>query len=370
MRIGWDVHLAGTALPSDVVSPLAALARTRDLGLEGALFRTLYEITPSLDGAVLSDVADAAKDLDLYLEFGAGMVNPFMTAEQPHVRELGDGSYLAGMERMIEAAAAVDCHEIWTTTGRFKHGLPASFATDRFRTDTTWSDQLAATENFLRDLAPCLRHHGTHLNLETHEEITTFELVRLVEAVGDDALGITFDPANVVMVGEHPTAAARRIAPYVRMTHLRDVALCFAHGRLTRFVVPCGRGVIRWDALLEALQDSPSSLNGSIEAVGHSRIPFAMDVHEPRWLAAHPDLAVPEFAGLAESAQAYRRAVSAGDRPGFQELSKPDDALTLERFAVECADHLRAVSQSLSRDHASAEAAHVPAGQPNTEEFS
>ena len=34
---------------------------------------------------------------------------------------------------------------------------------------------------FLRTLAPVLRHHGSRINLETHGDSTTFELIRLIE---------------------------------------------------------------------------------------------------------------------------------------------------------------------------------------------
>ena len=47
--------------------------------------------------------------------------------------------------------------------------------------------------------------------MKTHEEITTTEAMRLVEEVGEDVLGIAFDPVNVVVRGELPTAAACRV---------------------------------------------------------------------------------------------------------------------------------------------------------------
>jgi sugar phosphate isomerase/epimerase len=62
-------------------------------------------------------------------------------------------------------------------------------------------------------LAPVLREQGCRIDLETHEEITTHEVVALISAVGPDVLGVTFDPANVVVRGEDPLAAAQRVAP-------------------------------------------------------------------------------------------------------------------------------------------------------------
>ncbi len=92
------------------------------------------------------------------------------------MRELGGGDYRRGMIMMMEAAAEVGCQDLWVATANYKPRLPGYFVFDRFRTDVTWTEQLAATERFLHSLAPAARDLGCHLNLETHEEITSFEL--------------------------------------------------------------------------------------------------------------------------------------------------------------------------------------------------
>jgi len=58
--------------------------------------------------------------------------------------------------------------------------------------------------------------------VETHEEITSFEVARLAEAVGPDVVGVTFDTANVLARAENPMAAARRLAPYTHLSHAKD----------------------------------------------------------------------------------------------------------------------------------------------------
>ncbi|NYD33292.1 hypothetical protein BJ958_004838 [Nocardioides kongjuensis] len=55
-----------------------------------------------------------------------------------------------------------------------------------------------------------------------------------------------------------------------------------------------------------------------------------------------------DLAAVVEMTQIHRRAVAAGDRPGPAELATPDPTLTLDRFAVESANHLRAASRSSS----------------------
>ena len=41
------------------------------------------------------------------------------------------------------------------------------------------------------------------MNIETHDEITSFEILRLIERVGADCVGVVFDTANGLQRGEH-----------------------------------------------------------------------------------------------------------------------------------------------------------------------
>lgn len=60
------------------------------------------------------------------------------------------------------------------------------------------------------------------MNIETHDEITSFEILRLIEKVGADCVGVVFDTANGLQRGEHPVFAAKRLAPHIRQTHIKD----------------------------------------------------------------------------------------------------------------------------------------------------
>ncbi|BBH69076.1 sugar phosphate isomerase [Actinoplanes sp. OR16] len=266
-------------------------------GLDGCNIRTLDELAPTLDQGYLAELAAHADQRGLYVEMGIGKVNPFMTAELPRVRALGDGDYLAGMTRMIETCARHGWTTLWTACGGIK-GYPGIYATDRFRTDVDWSEQLRVTEAFLRRLAPVLRANGCRLGIETHEEITTFEVIRLVEAAGPDVLGICLDPGNLPANGESPSAGIERVAPYVISTQLRDVALFQENPDLVRFLAPCGDGVIDWAWALDLLLTANPQLNLTIEGIGGIRGELHAQVTDPVWLAGHPDLSAGELTEL------------------------------------------------------------------------
>jgi len=349
MRIGVD----GSKIPhEDGDSAVRVLERAKALGMEGVYFRSVLDVSPTLDRGVLAETQDAARELGLYLQMGLAKVNPYAAAEAPHVRRLGDGDYTRGMVKMIEAAhEAAGVTDLWVACANYQRGLPGYHVFDRFRTDAPWPDQLVAIEKFLRLLAPAARDHGVHLNIETHEEITSYEVVRLVEAVGPDVLGVTFDTANVVVRGEDPVAAARRVAPYTRATHLRDFVLGEQDGVFGRIFAPIGQGSLDWDAILGTLHAANPQLPLSIENAGPAlHLPIGLD--DPEWTAVHPDLDPVEAAAIKRMAVEFQARVDRGGSPTLSELrAAPYDG---ERFILDSAKALRG---SLSRLGVAEEAA-------------
>ena len=239
MKLGIE----GLKMPEVVKrGPFASLGHARELGMGGIFFSTILDMSPTLDRGALAEIRQHADELGLYLEAGLGKVNPYASAEAPEFRAAGDGDIVLGFRRMMEASAAISCRELWIATGNFKAQYPGQLANDRFRTDVTWPEQLLAMQRLLLILAPIARDLGIHLNMETHDEITSFEILRLIEAVGDDAMGVVFDTANGLQRGEHPVFAAKRLAPFVRQTHIKDAYVAHVPGGIVSRRGPRARG--------------------------------------------------------------------------------------------------------------------------------
>ncbi|MFF2013810.1 sugar phosphate isomerase/epimerase family protein [Streptomyces sp. NPDC058195] len=343
MRVG----VCGRKFPgAERLGPEGVLAATGRLGHAGVFFRQITDMSPDLDPGRLADLRARADADGLYLEAGLGKVNPYNISEETAVRDLGDGDHLLGMTRMIEAAAAVGITDLWADTANYQRHSWGLRAVDRFRTDVTWNEQLAAIERYLRRLAPVLRAHGCRVNLETHEEITTHEVVALVEAVGPDAVGVTLDLANVVVRGEDPVAAARRVAPYTHQTHMRDVVLAFTDAGMERQIRACGDGVIDFAAVLDALAahraDGPP-LNLTIENT-MARDWNGIPLHDPRWQAAHPDLPMSDLLELVRLCDLSEERMRAGKTPGLDAYypEPPTEDWALD-FIRRSADHLTAL---------------------------
>jgi|SRR5215467_14155441 sugar phosphate isomerase/epimerase len=354
MRLGVD----GRKIPESAKrGPIGSLDHGKELGMDGLFFRTVLDMSPSLDIAALRAIRQRADELGMYLETGLGKVNPYATAEAPELRAIGDGDIVEGFRRMMNACAQIDCRELWISTANFKPAYRGRLAYDRFRTDVSWREQLIATESFLRKLAPIARDLGVHMNLETHEEITTFECVRLVENIGPDVMGIVLDTANPLQRGEHPIFAARRVGRYVRQTHAKDAFLGYHDGALDFQLRPIGQGIINFRELLPILAKANPALNISIENDdSHTDRPRPIvrrrvDIFDSLWLDGHADLTVHEYGAYMQMVMEYQEKIARGEISDWETYaSRPYGFKETQEFIKEGAHHLRNLCTELRID--------------------
>jgi len=317
MRLGID----GLKLPEvKKRGPLASLSQVKELGLGGIFFSSILDMSPTLDSGILREIRAEADALGLYLESGLGKINPYCSAEAPELRAIGNGDIIAGLTRMMEASAAIGCHELWISPGNFKPAYPGRLAVDRFRTDVTWEEQLLATEKVLKKLAPAARALNIHMNIETHDEITSFEILRLIDAVGEDCVGVVLDTANMLQRGEDPVLATKRLAPYVRQTHIKDAYVARAPGGFDFQPRPCGEGIVDFAAILPVLAAVNPGLNLSLEIAqstdDNPRRAYprqCIQLDDPLWRAGHPDFSASEEQAYLSMVDAFERKVVSGE---------------------------------------------------------
>lgn len=322
MRLGID----GQKLPeAKKRGPLKSLDHVKELGLAGIFFSTVLDMSETLDGGELADIRAKADELGLYLEAGVGKINPYCSAEAPEFRAIGDGDIILGFTRIIEASAAIGCRELWVSPGNFKSEYRGRLANDRFRTDVTWDEQLLAIEKVLLKLATVARANGVHLNMETHDEITSFEILRLIEKVGEDCMGVVFDTANGLQRGEHPVYAAKRVAPYVRQTHIKDAYVAHAAGGLDFQTRPVGRGIVDFGTIIPILAKANPNLNLSLEVAASvedkprkANPRQCIEIDDAIWRAGHPDLNAEELDAYLSMVDDFEKRVASGEIPDWE----------------------------------------------------
>ena len=296
----------------------AVLDYTKKHGFDGVFYRTMLDISPTLDDGELKEIKTYADSLGLYLDSGAGWVNPYNTAETPHIRRFGKGDYRLAVEMMIKAASKIDCKELYAVSGHSIHGDPFFVAYDRFRTDVSWSDQLLAMKKFINMLKPLLLDVGCRLNLETHGDETSFELLQLIDELGEDVLGVTLDTGNLPLSADVPMDAIRRLAPYVHMTHCKDGILYITDEGIVQQLRSVGEGIIDWEEALMILGEYSPDLHLSFEDY---RAENLIRINDPEWRMHFPDLTDKDVAEFKRLANLCESKIKDGAIMGIEEFN-------------------------------------------------
>ena len=126
---------------------------------------------------------------------------------------------------------------------------------------------LAEAQRLLAQVLPAYEASGVRIALETYEQLSTRDLVSLVEAIGSTSLGICLDPANCVAALEYPRDVIDRCAPYVLDVHVKDFAFTRRGGWVgfTLEGVELGIGLLDYDYLMKKVDPEARGINRVLE---------------------------------------------------------------------------------------------------------
>jgi sugar phosphate isomerase/epimerase len=208
----------------------AVVAEVRGLCVDAVSLETCF-LDPPTD-VYARELREAATGLELALSWGA-----------PNGLEFGRNSVaLEDLLAWISFASRAGCRLMRIVV-----------AGPRLRSCASeWPNAVAP----LRSAARRAAAEGLELALENHGDLTAAELDALVAAVGEPALGVCFDTANALRVGDDVLEAARLLSGRVRMVHLKDVEPL---ANVTDPVagprsLPYGSGVVPLDEVLDVLE--------------------------------------------------------------------------------------------------------------------
>lgn len=159
----------------------------------------------------------------------------------------------------------------------------------RLRGLEPFADQVARTLPPLRRAAVRAAALGVELAIENHGDLSSDQLLELIECAEAPGLGVCFDTANAARVGEDVVAAAARLAPLVRMVHLKDIEspAAAADPIAGPSCVPFGTGIVPLEEVLTALAEPVAA--GAPVCVEISQVrpgddELALVVEAIRWL--------------------------------------------------------------------------------------
>lgn len=261
MRIGWSPfgapYLCGLApSPRKDAAPLRSAAdlirQACAWGLEGVEF-PITPFVPDASMAALRDLRAAAEAAGLFLHVAAG------------------GYTLERLRQPLEVASALGARVVRTVIGGVKIGG------DRREIAHRLPEFLAEVRRGLSMVAPLARDLGVRVGIENHQDLTSDELIALVEESSSPPFGITLDTGNPLATVEHPLDFAERVLPYLVDVHLKDYTVHWSESGYRLARVPLGRGVIPFDRLFALFERAPFRPDAVVEL-------GALQARHVRWL--------------------------------------------------------------------------------------
>ena len=150
------------------------------------------------------------------------------------------GTRLADLEKGSEFAAKIGVKYVATHVG--------------FLPENMNDPDYVGTIGALRSLCKLMKTRDQVFLFETGQE-TPVTMLRAIEDIGADNVGINFDTANVILYGKaNPVDSVRIFGKYVRQTHIKDG--CFpTDGRHLGKEMPVGEGLVDFKTVMKELKD-------------------------------------------------------------------------------------------------------------------
>jgi len=118
--------------------------------------------------------------------------------------------------------------------------------------------QMERIANLMKESAKRAEDRGIKLAMENHFDFTADEQLEIIEDVGSDYFGMTFDVGNALRIGDEPVKTAKKMAKYIHATHTKDVAPVYGADPQDwdYFAsVPVGKGVIDMPGVIKVLEE-------------------------------------------------------------------------------------------------------------------
>ena len=85
--------------------------------------------------------------------------------------------------------------------------------------------QLAKLTEMFKEAVKVAEEMGVKMAVENHFDFDSDEFLKLIEDVGSDYFGLTFDTGNFMRLLDEPVKAMEKLGKYVYATHIKDIKI-------------------------------------------------------------------------------------------------------------------------------------------------
>jgi sugar phosphate isomerase/epimerase len=231
------------------------------------------ETVPRIPGAPNARHADTLEFLERCHALGASGVQTHINGDAAKLRARAEelGMWMEGMvsartstpeqfEDAIKDAKAAGC-----TVAR--DGMLSGRRYETFHSLEEWNEWREETFAVLERIVPVLEKHKFTLAIENHKDWTIDEYVNLFETYSSEYLGACLDFGNNISLLDDPMTVVERAAPYVRATHIKDMAVMPCQDGFEMAEVPLGSGILDVRRMLSVVQNANPHVHFALEMI-------------------------------------------------------------------------------------------------------
>jgi len=138
---------------------------------------------------------------------------------------------------------------------------------EAFKTVADWNDFRKQSIERLTLAEPAVRREGVILAIENHKDWRSHELVSLLKYFDSEFIGVNFDFGNNLALLEDPQTVAEALSPWIRTTHIKDMAVQETpHGFLLS-EVPLGQGILHLPELVNICRRKFPAVQFNLEMI-------------------------------------------------------------------------------------------------------
>ena len=244
----WQARIA--ALSPAAAARLAARARSAPLFAHAYAFHLNFRFGAMAPADLLAHAArHGLTGVQIHVEDGEGASLAAMTGAE--LAAFGAEARRLGLAVHVETSSTEP--EDLARTVAIAHATGAAAMRCYPRYQGRVSQIISRCIADLRGLAALDPEGRLRFTLEQHEDLTSAELVQIVQAVGNPRLGLLFDFGNMVNAGETPLAALAAQGRWVREVHVKDCLVVPDRGGWAHRACLSGEGHLPMRGLLVGL---------------------------------------------------------------------------------------------------------------------
>jgi 3-oxoisoapionate decarboxylase len=165
-----------------------------------------------------------------------------------HPNGLGSGTSVEAAEDLVRHLAIA--RRLGATTMRICGG-------GRRTRPESWPAHKAKLAPMLNGLVDAAERHGVVLAIENHLDLLADEMVELISTINSPWLGVCLDTGNNLRLFEDPLSVVKKLAPFARATHIKDLGA--QRGKDPKDFafwpsVPLGEGLVDMPAVIALLR--------------------------------------------------------------------------------------------------------------------